>query len=246
MWRTRQQTRKKSAMKVKRMIMRRLKKSHRCSATRRAIPNTAEVEWRTARRVRVTTNCTRTTQSKAKGIPCYTWKGEGRGLGGGGDVLIFTIDRYIIWSFVFFFRVYTHDDNLRTEPKFIIFVSQLLILFKFCFACKFDNPLVRIRSAGTMVEVTTTCSNPKCPRKETTWKSQPPMPGTRIPAGNFLLCMSNLVSGASASKVLQVFRNMGLACLSLSTYFEHQCVSHIIGCAFQLQIFKLMVHFSSG
>ena len=137
--------------------------------------------------------------------------------------------RNIYHTYLFMaYRVYVHGDNLRTEPKYIVFMSQLLMLFRFCFTCKSENPLVETRSVGTMVEVTTTCANPKCQKKEVIWKSQPEMVGTKIPAGNFLLCMAILVSGASESKVLQVFRNMGLACFSLTTFFQHQRVSLFI------------------
>lgn len=48
------------------------------------------------------------------------------------------------------------------------------------------------------------------------------MPGTKIPAGNFLLCFAILLAGGSASKVIQIFNHMGLACISLSTFFRHQ------------------------
>lgn len=85
--------------------------------------------------------------------------------------------------------------------------------------------MVKAEEVGTMVVVKTKCQNPKCPKKENVWNSQPNMTGTKIPAGNFLLCFSILLAGASASKVLQVFSNMGLACINISTYFEHQRVS---------------------
>ena len=123
-----------------------------------------------------------------------------------------------------FFRVYLNDSSLRSEAKFIVFFTQLLALFKFCHVCKFDNPLVEVQENGTMAEVTTTCANPKC-GKTTKWFSQPYITGTMIPAGNFLLSFAILVAGTSATKVLRVFRHMGLKCISLSTYFKHQRVS---------------------
>lgn len=70
---------------------------------------------------------------------------------------------------------------------------------------------------GTEAVVKTTCSESK---KESTWHSQPTMPGCGIPAGNFLLCMAILVAGGSASKVLQIFSHMGLGCVSLNTFFR--------------------------
>ena len=120
-------------------------------------------------------------------------------------------------------RVYITSDNLRTQPKFI-FLSQLLLLFKFCHFCKADNPLVETRQVGTMAVVTSTCTNKKCSKKDIIWNSQPNMPGSKIAAGIFLLCMAILLSGSSASKVLQLFKHMGVACFSLNTFFRHQRV----------------------
>ena len=47
----------------------------------------------------------------------------------------------------------------------------------------------------------------------------------KIPAGNFLLCFAILLAGGYASKVIKIFNHMGLACISLSTFFQHQRVS---------------------
>ncbi|KAK3745185.1 hypothetical protein QZH41_008383, partial [Actinostola sp. cb2023] len=114
------------------------------------------------------------------------------------------------------------DTNLRTEPKHIVFLSKLLLLFHFCHVCKDDNPLVEISQVGTGVVVTTTCNNEKCPKKKNVWHSQPTIPGWDVPAGNFLLCMAVLLVGGSATKVFQMFSHMGLGCVSLNTFFKHQ------------------------
>ena len=115
--------------------------------------------------------------------------------------------------------------NLRTEPKHIVFLSQLLLLFGFCHSCKTSNPMVEVDQVGTEAVVTSTCSNPKCPNPKSTWHSQPTMPGTKLPAGNFLLGMAILEAWASASKVFTVFAHMGLGCISLNTFFKYQRVS---------------------
>lgn len=115
---------------------------------------------------------------------------------------------------------------MRSEPKFVVFLSQLLLLFQICPMCKTSNPLVKTRQIGTMVEVKTTCANIHCPSNENVWRSQPEMRGTRMPAGNLLLCFAILVAGGSASKVFRVFKHMGLACLSLRTFFKHQKVRY--------------------
>ncbi|XP_067029738.1 uncharacterized protein [Acropora muricata] len=111
--------------------------------------------------------------------------------------------------------------NLRTEPKHIVFLSQLLVLFKFCHVCKADNPLIEAGGIGTEAVIKTTCSNPAC-SKEKTWYSQPLIPGTQMPAGNFLLCLSILLVGGSATKVFQMFSHMGLGHVSLNTFFKCQ------------------------
>lgn len=122
------------------------------------------------------------------------------------------------------YRVWVKDSNLRNEPKFVVFLSQLLLLFKFCHHCKADNALVEARQHGTMIIVSTSCINPHCQKKETVWRSQPTMSGTVVAAGNFLLCFAILLAGGSASKVFQIFDHMGLACISLKTFFKHQRV----------------------
>ena len=94
------------------------------------------------------------------------------------------------------------DDNLRSEPKFIVFFTQLLALFKFCPNCKEENPVVEVEQNGTMAKVKCTCTNPKCNSKNFEWTSQLLMPGTRLPAGNFILSFAILVAGSSATKVL--------------------------------------------
>ncbi|KAK3703272.1 hypothetical protein QZH41_010164 [Actinostola sp. cb2023] len=114
------------------------------------------------------------------------------------------------------------SGSLRHQPKFIVFLSKLLLLFNVCPTCKTNNPFVETQVIGTMVEVTTKCFNPHCPHPKNVWQSQPNMTGTKMPAMNFLLCFSILVSGASPSKVFQVFKHMGLSCISLKTYFKHQ------------------------
>ena len=122
------------------------------------------------------------------------------------------------------FRVNKHHGNLRTEPKCLVFLSQLLLLFNICPSCKTDNPLVETTETGTMVIVRIHCGNPECKQKESEWHSQPNLEGAKISAGNFLLSFAILLAGASASKVLRVFSHMGLACISLRTFYNHQRV----------------------
>ena len=128
----------------------------------------------------------------------------------------------------YYCRLTIAGKSLRSEPKHIVFLSWLLVLFNFCHICKADNPSVEARQIGTKAIVTSTCCNPKCPRPVNHWHSQPNMPDSGIAAGNFLLCMAILLAGGSASKVFQIFAHMGLGCVSLNTFFKCQRVSYCV------------------
>ena len=78
---------------------------------------------------------------------------------------------------------------------------------------------MRMKKNGTMVTVIQDC--PKCGSESHLWRSQPPIFG-KYPAGNFLLSFAVLMAGASVSKMLLVFRHMGLSTYSIRTYFTHQ------------------------
>ena len=125
---------------------------------------------------------------------------------------------------------------MRTEPKYIVFLSQLLLLFQVCRSCKGNNVLVDSTQHGTMVIVETHCGNPDCLEKEFVWHSQPKIQGTKAVAGNVLLSFATLVAGASASKVFRVFNHMGLLCHSLRQFSRHRkvryllCIASIVCC----------------
>lgn len=137
-----------------------------------------------------------------------------------------TLPVLFFWSFVYSIPLSNHN-NLRTEPKHIVFLSKLLLLFQFCHICRSDmKPTVTATQNGTEVVIKTACNKPSC-GKDNTWNSQPLVPGTRTAAGNFLLCMATLFAGGSFTKVKQIFQHMGLSCISLNTFFTHQRVSPI-------------------
>ena len=58
-------------------------------------------------------------------------------------------------------------------------------------------------------------------KKNFKWRSQPFILG-RYPAGNVLLSFAVLMAGASISKVLLVFKHMGLSMYESRTFFYHQ------------------------
>ena len=68
---------------------------------------------------------------------------------------IYKYKRTLYHSFPF--RTLMKDYNLRTKPKFIVFLSQLLLLFKFCVFCKADNQSIQAKKWGTMIIVRTIC-----------------------------------------------------------------------------------------
>ena len=119
------------------------------------------------------------------------------------------------------------NNNLRMEPKFIVFLTQILALFKFCHFCTAANPTTEASHCGTMLTIRSTCIYPTC-MKEYIWRSQPTIPGTQISAGNFLLNMATLLAGGSISKVLQICKHMGLRTVSLVTFFKHQKVCNLL------------------
>ena len=108
--------------------------------------------------------------------------------------------------------------NIREEPKGIVFLSKLLLLFQFCHLCFFAKPKVVVTQTGTMLTIVSECS--KC-GETYTWKSQPDLLG-RFPAGNLLLSFAVLCAGASVRKVLLVFQHMGLLVYHEPTYYYHQ------------------------
>ncbi len=124
-----------------------------------------------------------------------------------------------LWFCIFLYRP-SMKDNIRQEPKYIVFLSQLLLLFRFCQTCNSEDILVETSQRGTMICVQTHCGNPKCLERDSIWQSQPQVAGTKTPAGNILLSFAILLASASASKVLRVFSHMGLR-----QFYRHQKVS---------------------
>ena len=97
---------------------------------------------------------------------------------------------------------------------------MLLSLFTIvCFNCKEEKPKVTMKGNGTMVTVWQHCK--KCGKDAFCWISQSLVFG-RYPAGNFLLSFAVLMAGVSISKVLLVFRHMGLCVYKVRTHFYHQ------------------------
>ena len=89
----------------------------------------------------------------------------------------------------------------------------------FSFKCKTCKPHVDVIKNGTMVSVIQ--SYPECGDGAFKWRSQP-LIYTKYPAGNVALSFGILMAGASASKILLMFRHMGVCATNIRTYFLHQ------------------------
>lgn len=120
--------------------------------------------------------------------------------------------------FYFSFRLTCEGKNVQQEPKGIVFLSKLLLLFQYCHLCFATSPHISVSQTGTMITIKTTCS--MC-QGSYVWQSQPYLLG-RFPAGNLLLSFAILCAGASVYKVLLVFKHMGMLVYSQPTYYYHQ------------------------
>ena len=105
--------------------------------------------------------------------------------------------------------------TLQEEPKLVVFYTQLLSLFSFCFHCKAENPAVHMEQSGTMVKVFQNCNMCKHIFQ---WQSQPFIFG-KYPAGNVLLSFATLMAGASISKLLLIFKHMNMCVYNVRTFF---------------------------
>ena len=125
----------------------------------------------------------------------------------------------VTYTQLFFFQCGSNCPRLYIQPTKIYcilrdtFEAVLALLLN----CKAEDPQVTMRQNGTMVTVKQQCS--KC--KGFIWNSQSYMPHGKYPAGNMLLSLAVLMAGASISKVLQLFRHLGLCCYSPCAFFSH-------------------------
>lgn len=118
---------------------------------------------------------------------------------------------------IMIFRL-NQEDNIREEPKGMVFTWKLLLLFQHCHLCFSSNPNLSVMQTGTMLTIESNCDS--CQGTHT-WKSQPYLLG-KFPAGNLLLSFAILTAGASISKVLLVLRHMGVLVYHNSAYYYHQ------------------------
>lgn len=119
---------------------------------------------------------------------------------------------------MFIHRLDFKDKNIREEPKGIVFISKLILLFQHCHFCFSSNPENYVTQTGTLLTIESKCHSCK---REKIWKSQPYLLG-RFPAGNLLLSFAILSAGASFGKISLVFQHMGILMYHRSVYYYHQ------------------------
>jgi len=115
-------------------------------------------------------------------------------------------------------RLDFEGKNIMEEPKGIVFLSKLLLLFQYCHLCFAPNPKITMSQYGTLLNIDSTCT--KC-QQTFNWKSQPFLLN-KFPAGNLLLSFAILCAGASVKKVFLVFHHMNILVYQPSTYYYHQ------------------------
>ncbi|KAK3730066.1 hypothetical protein QZH41_009897, partial [Actinostola sp. cb2023] len=115
-------------------------------------------------------------------------------------------------------RLELEAKDIREEPKAIVFLSKLLLLFQFCHYCFWPKPCVNINQSGTSISIKATCE--KC-KQTFSWDSQPMLLG-RFPAGNLLLSFAAICAGASIKKLLLVFQHMNVLVYHEASYYYHQ------------------------
>ena len=120
--------------------------------------------------------------------------------------------------FLVIHRLHCEGKSCREEPKGIVFLSKLLLLYQYCHLCLASQPHLSVTQTGTMLSIVSKCSS--CDGTYI-WKSQPYLLG-KFPAGNILLSFAIICAGATVGKVLLVFRHMGLLCYNECTYYYHQ------------------------
>ena len=116
------------------------------------------------------------------------------------------------------YRLKMQGKDAREEPKGIVFISKLLLLFRFCHLCFFPNPEVSMRQTGTMLTIEAKCCNCK---EVFEWKSQPFIL-SKLPAGNLLMSLAVLCTGSSIKKILLVLKHMGVLAFHEPTFYYHQ------------------------
>lgn len=101
-------------------------------------------------------------------------------------------------------------------PKYLIFESCLLELFRLCHCCGSFIADTNITRSGSLVTITTTCLNSHVK----VWNSQPII--NNIPVGNMLICSSILFTGSTYTHINNFASSLGIKFISKSVFYKQQ------------------------
>ena len=108
------------------------------------------------------------------------------------------------------------DLTFVNEPKFFVFWSCLMTLFRSCFTYLGKNTISKVWFKGTLLNIKTICIN----NHSFKWKSQPEI--KNIGVGNILLSSALLYSGNTFAQTMEMLKMINVAFLSKSRFFEIQ------------------------
>ena len=108
------------------------------------------------------------------------------------------------------------ENNFLKEPKYLVFWSSLLLLFRYCFTCKEKTKITSVRTRGTLLVVTMKCHN----KHIHTWRSQPMVNNTG--AGNILLSGAILYTGNTFKRISEMFDSINIPHFSRTLFYSIQ------------------------
>ena len=111
---------------------------------------------------------------------------------------------------------YCNNASPLTEPKFIVFWSCLMLLFRFCFTCFQKTTVTSIKTKGSLLIVTMRCAKSHTHK----WYSQPII--NRIGAGNVILSAAILYSGNTFMRISEMFSSVNLVHFSRTLFYNIQ------------------------
>ena len=109
------------------------------------------------------------------------------------------------------------DDEILKMPKYVVFSSSLLILFKFCNTCGAPISDKRHFTNGAAITVKTICLN----GHSFSWCSSPMVgPKKRSYAINILQSVDTFIIGSTYETVSKFFNRMRIACIGKTHYYS--------------------------
>ena len=109
------------------------------------------------------------------------------------------------------------ENTFLKEPKYLVFWSSLLLLFRYCFTCKEKTKILSVRrSRGTLLVVTMKCHN----KHIYTWRSQPMVNNTG--SGNIILSGAILYTGNTFKRISDTFDSINIPHFSRALFYNIQ------------------------